>query len=93
MGRPDETLEAVAAEITTLRTKVHVDRNDPRPWAPSVNEATERRLDYLRQRRGELILFEVRRGHDPVDVAARARLDSADVARLLARTMRGQDDT
>jgi len=83
-----ETLESLAQEIARTRTLIHGSRGGGHPWTDSVVDTAHRRLIHLRGSRNDLAVAEIRRGHDPVDVAARAHIDPADVARLLAVRLR-----
>lgn len=83
-----ETLEGVARHIADTRNLIHGADGDGHPWSPSIVDAAQRRLAYLRDSRNEMIIGEIRRGHDPVDVAVRAHIDPADVARILAVRVR-----
>lgn len=89
-GQPGqvETLETLAQEIARTRTLIHGSRGDGHPWTDSVVDSAQRRLIHLRGSRNDMAVAEIRRGHDPIDVAARAHLDPADVARLLAVRLR-----
>lgn len=85
---PESTLEGLAHEISETRNLIHGADNDGHPWSPSVLDSARRRLSFLRGTRNDMVVGEVRRGHDPVDVAVRAHLDPADVARILAIRLR-----
>lgn len=88
-----DTLEGIVHEIAETRNLIHGTDGDGHPWSPSVRDAAQRRLAYLRESRNQLLLGEIRRGHDPVDLAVRAHIDPADVARLLAHKWRMTPDT
>lgn len=83
-----DPLNNLAREIAESRNLIHGADGDGHPWSPSIIDSAHRRLSYLRTSRNELVIGEVRRGHDPVDVAVRAHLDPADVARILAVALR-----
>lgn len=85
---PESTLEGLAREISETRNLIHGVNSDGHPWSPSVLDSARRRLSFLRSSRTDMIIGEVRKGHDPVDVAVRAHVDPADVARILAIRLR-----
>ena len=85
---PMSRLIELAEQIADARNQIHGGGIDGHPWSPSIVDTARRRLGVLRSERNQAILGEIRRGHDPVDVAARARVDTADVARLLATEVR-----
>lgn len=88
-----DSLEHLAEEIAEARNLMHGVDGEGHPWSPSVLDSARRRLHYLRDARTDLVVGEIRKGHDPVDIAVRAHLDPADVARILAVRLRSSTES